>query len=184
MQKELEEGVAHYPTTSMPGENGNGAYFGHSSNNIFNKGKYKFAFVLLNQLTIGDTFYITKDGKLYAYKVFDKKVVEPNQVEVLLPVEGHTATATLITCDPPGTSLRRLVVVGDQISPDPNGNIASDGNKTLDDRSFELAGNSPTLWGRFISSGIGKVVVGLLVAGAVIVLFRRINLPDSPNAKL
>ncbi|CAN5136321.1 hypothetical protein BH09PAT3_BH09PAT3_6210 [soil metagenome] len=174
MQKELESGVAHYPTTSDPGQDGNAAYFGHSSNNIFNKGKYKFAFVLLHELVPGDTFYITKDGKLYAYKVFSKTVVEPNQIEVLNPVEGHKAVATLITCDPPGTSLRRLVIVGDQISPDPNANaIASTADASLTSDTTQLAGNGQTLWGRFISEGIGKATIGLLVVGAVIVLFRR-----------
>ena len=79
--------------------------YGHSSNNIFNKGQYKFAFVLLHLLQPGDTFYLTKDGKVYVYKVFSKRIVEPTEVSVLLPVDGHQATATLITCDPPGTSL-------------------------------------------------------------------------------
>src|SRR5690606_37361669 len=46
VQAGLERGVVHYATTSNPGEQGNGAIFGHSSNNILNKGKYKFAFVL------------------------------------------------------------------------------------------------------------------------------------------
>ena len=120
----------------------------------------------------GDTFYITKDGKLYAYKVFDKKVVEPNQVEVLNPIEGHTATATLITCDPPGTSLRRLVVVGDQISPDPNANSEAS-TELPTSKTGILSGNSPTLGGRFIGTPIGKVIVGLLVVGSVIIVFRR-----------
>jgi hypothetical protein len=50
IENSLENGVVHYPTTSVPGQNGNAAFFGHSSNNIFNKGKYKFAFVLLRTL--------------------------------------------------------------------------------------------------------------------------------------
>ena len=61
----LESGVVHYASTPSPGEKGNAVFFGHSSNNILNKGKYKFAFVLLHQLQIGDTFMLTKDGKRY-----------------------------------------------------------------------------------------------------------------------
>lgn len=171
MQKELESGIAHYPTTSNPGQNGNSAYFGHSSNNIFNKGKYKFAFVLLHQLVPGDVFYITKDSKVYAYKVFDKKIVEPNQVEVLDPVAGHTATATLITCDPPGTSLRRLVVTGDQISPDVSGNTAASTNTEVAAES-QLTGNGQTLWGRFIGQAFGKVVIVLFILGTFFVAVR------------
>lgn len=172
MQKALDSGVAHYPTTSDPGQNGNSAYFGHSSNNIFNKGKYKFAFVLLHQLVPGDTFYITKDGKVYAYKVFDKKIVEPNQVEVLDPIEGHTATATLITCDPPGTSLRRLVIVGDQISPDISTNAAASTNTDISSEA-ELTAQGQTLWGRFISQWYGKAILILLAIGtAVTVIYK------------
>ncbi len=169
MQKELESGVAHYPTTSSPGQNGNSAYFGHSSNNIFNKGKYKFAFVLLHELVPGDTFYITQNGKVYAYKVFDKKIVEPNQVEVLDPVAGHTATATLITCDPPGTSLRRLVVVGDQISPDVSTNAAAS-TSTEVTSEVQLTGNGQTLWGRFIGHWFGKAILILFVVATFLII--------------
>ena len=51
----LESGVLHYATTPNPGEKGNGVIFGHSSNNILNKGKYKFAFSLLRKVQVGDT---------------------------------------------------------------------------------------------------------------------------------
>ncbi len=65
----LEEGVVHYADTADPGQNGNLVIVGHSSNNIFNKGKYKFAFVLLSRLETGDTFYLQKDGRRYTYQV-------------------------------------------------------------------------------------------------------------------
>ncbi|HEX8182120.1 MAG TPA: sortase [Candidatus Saccharimonadales bacterium] len=153
----LDNGVVHYPTTVKPGQAGNAAFFGHSSNNIFNPGKYKFAFVLLNQLVEGDTFYLTHDGKTYAYRVFSKRIVEPSEVSVLGPVAGKAATATLITCDPPGTSLRRLVVVGEQISPDPAGNAAPEGQTpkpivAAAAKQSGLPGNGPTLWSRIWNS--------------------------------
>lgn len=125
VQSALEKGVFHYPTTASPGQNGNVAIFGHSSNNIFNKGKYKFAFVLLHEMEPGDIFYLTHDGKVYTYKVFTKKVVTPEETWVLSSTEGKTATAALITCDPPGSTKHRLVVWGEQISPDPNANAAA-----------------------------------------------------------
>ena len=170
IQSALENGVVHYPSTALPGQNGNVAIFGHSSNNIFNRGNYKFAFVLLNSLVPGDTFYLTKDSKVYVYKIFSKQVVEPSQVGVLGPVPGYPATATLITCDPPGTSLKRLVVVGEQITPDPSKNTESGGSTVTatDSSSTELPGNGPTLFGRFLSSTIGKIVVaGILFIGFI-----------------
>ena len=150
VQKGLETGIVHYPTTVKPGEKGNAAFFGHSSNNIFNPGKYKFAFVLLHELVPGDIFYLTYEGKVYSYKVFDKKVVSPNEVSVLNDVEGKQATAVLITCDPPGTALNRLVVWGEQISPDPSG--ATDPVPSATEQAVEqpeaITGNGPSLWKR------------------------------------
>lgn len=149
VQRGLEEGVIHYPSTAMPGQQGNAAYFGHSSNNIFNKGKYKFAFVLLHEMVPGDIFYLTYGGKVYTYRVFEKKVVSPTDTWVLGPVEGKTATAALITCDPPGTSTNRLVVWGEQITPDPNGNTAAPVQPETAPVDAELPSDGPTLWTRF-----------------------------------
>jgi sortase A len=150
VQSALEDGIFHYPTTSLPGQQGNAAYFGHSSNNIFNKGKYKFAFALLHELEPGDIFYLTQDSKLYTYKVFDKRVVEPTDTWVLNPVEGKTATATLITCDPPGTSAHRLIVWGEQVSPSPTGDAPAPAPATpaTNVTNTELPGNAPSLWSR------------------------------------
>ncbi len=147
VQKALERGVLHYATTSNPGELGNGTIFGHSSNNILNKGDYKFAFVLLKRLEVGDTFILQKDGKRYVYRVFEKKVVKPEEVSVLGDTQGKPASFSLITCDPPGTSINRLVVTGEQITPDPSTNIAS--TATANSRPTTLPSNSPSLWSRF-----------------------------------
>jgi sortase A len=146
MQIDLEQGVTHYPSTKLPGEKGNTAFFGHSSNNIFNKGKYKFAFVLLHKLQNGDTFYLTYNDTVYGYKVISTKIVDPSQVDVLYDIPGKAATATLITCDPPGTSLHRLVVVGEQVSPDPLTNSTSDGGQNP--TAPQITGNGPSLLSR------------------------------------
>jgi LPXTG-site transpeptidase (sortase) family protein len=148
----LDKGVAHYPTTALPGQKGNASFFGHSSNNIFNPGKYKFAFVLLNELVPGDTFYITYNGVAYGYTVFDKKIVPATEVSILNPVANKASTAMLVTCDPPGTSLNRLAVWGEQISPNPDSNTAAaaPATTTSDTKASTTAlpGNGPTLWGR------------------------------------
>lgn len=144
VQTALERGVLHYATTPSPGEKGNVVIFGHSSNNIFNPGKYKFAFVLLSRLENGDTFYLTKNSKLYAYRIYKKQVVSPEEVGVLASAD-KSDTATLITCDPPGTTLKRLVVTGEQISPDPNANTASTAVSSNNKPAF-IPSNAPSLW--------------------------------------
>lgn len=150
IQLALENGVVHYPSTALPGQQGNSAFFGHSSNNIFNKGRYKFAFVLLRTLVPGDIFYLTYNGRVYSYRIFDKRVVEPTDTSVLNPVPGKPATVTLITCDPPGTSLRRMVVWGEQVSPDPAANLAAAPPASTSTQPQTLPSEGPTLWGRFM----------------------------------
>lgn len=148
VQSSLNNGVVHYSSTSLPGQNGNAAYFGHSSRNIFNNGKYKFAFVLLRELTTGDIFYITYQGKVYAYQVFAREIVPPTQVSVLNDTKGKQATAVLITCDPPGFSTNRLVVWGEQISPSPTTNTAASTSEVAP--PAKITSNGPTLWTQMI----------------------------------
>ncbi len=147
VQKALERGVLHYATTPEPGQQGNSVIFGHSSNNILNPGKYKFAFVLLSRLEVGDTFMLQKDSKRYVYRIYDKEIVSPSNVSVLTNT-NKPATATLITCDPPGTSINRLVVIGEQISPDPGTNVASTVNPQTTSKPQVLPSNAPSLWER------------------------------------
>ena len=147
VQKALERGVVHYTTTPKPGEQGNLVIVGHSSNNILNRGQYKFAFVLLNRLSVGDTFMLNYEGKRYVYKVYDKKIVKPTDLGVLGKTD-KPASVTLITCDPPGTSINRLVVLGEQISPDPLTNVASASTGEAGQAKI-IPGNAPSLWQRF-----------------------------------
>lgn len=182
IENDLEDGVVHYPTTVLPGQVGNAAFFGHSSNNIFNKGKYKFAFVLLHTLVPGDTFYLTYNSKVYVYKVISRTIVDPSDVGVLGPVAGQTATATLITCDPPGTSLHRLIVVGQQISPDPSSNAPTPTQvNSLGSAPSSLPGNGPTLWGRFISTTLGKSILVILILLILTIGLRRLTRPKDKS---
>jgi sortase A len=155
IENALEDGVIHYPTTVLPGQRGNAAFFGHSSNNIFNPGHYKFAFALLHDLVPGDTFYLTYNRHVYAYQVYEKQIVDPGDVSVLNNVPGKIATATLITCDPPGTSLHRLVVWGEQVSPSPSLNVGGSNTSAAISQSTQLPSNGPTLWSRMIHSITG-----------------------------
>ena len=150
IQKALENGVVHYADTALPGQNGNSVIVGHSSNNIFNKGKYKFAFVLLSRLESGDTFFLNKGGQRYTYRIYKKVIVKPTDISVLGATD-KTATATLITCDPPGSSARRLVVVGEQVSPDPITNAPAPTEYKLAAQTAVIPSNAPSLWSRLMS---------------------------------
>jgi LPXTG-site transpeptidase (sortase) family protein len=146
IQKGLEDGVVHYPTTPYPGQKGNVGIVGHSSNNIFNPGKYKYVFTLLNKLQEGDIFIMNYNGQRFVYKIYKRQVVKPSDVWVLQTQE-KPSTATLITCDPPGTNVNRLVLVGEQISPEPLKNVASTASQSVSQPS-SVPGNSPSLFDR------------------------------------
>ncbi len=115
MLRALQGGVVHYAGTAYPGEPGNAVFFGHSSNDWWEPGNYKFVFVLLEKLVPGDTYEIHYQSRKYVYKVTNTKVVAPTDLSVL--TQTATPTSTLITCTPPGTSWRRFVVSADQIEP-------------------------------------------------------------------
>lgn len=147
IQAGLENGVALYPFTGKPGEKANPIFFGHSSNNLFNKGKYKFVFVRLHQLQVGDTYAINYNGVQYVYKIFSREVVTPDRVDVLY-AQPKPVMSTLITCDPPGTSDLRLVLQAEQISPSPDKNKESTAKPT--EQLNQIPSNAPSLWRRLL----------------------------------
>ena len=87
-----------------------------------------------------------KDGKRFVYKVFKKYVTSPKDISVL-GTNDKKATMTLVTCDPPGMSTNRLIVVGEQIYPNPDLNTQSTAI-TNEAKPVELPSNSITLWQR------------------------------------
>lgn len=109
IQSALQDGVVHYPGTAQPGQNGNVVITGHSSYFAWDPGRFKDVFALLHQVEVGDEVIVYYNQKQYFYKVYDKKVVMPDQVDVL--TQSGDNRLTLITCTPVGTNLKRLVVL-------------------------------------------------------------------------
>jgi sortase A len=147
IQTSLRDGATHYNlpgANALPGQVGNTVILGHSSNDIFNQGAYKFVFVLLDRLRPGDTFYLNYEGKRYIYKVTETKVIDPTQVNELQR-SSTKPTATLVTCTPPGTALKRLVIFADQISPDPGGSAQATTPQPTEEtpQNATLPGNEP-----------------------------------------
>ncbi len=149
IQDKLKGGVVHYPipgANSLPGQVGNTVILGHSSNDVFDDGDYKFVFVQLEKLDKGDTFYINYKGIRHTYSVTEKKVIDPTEVSQLV-INTDKPLATLVTCTPPGTALKRLIIIAEQISPDPSKATASTGTAPTA-APGNISGNSPTLFDR------------------------------------
>lgn len=114
MLEYLQKGIVHYAGTALPGQ-GKGPIFitGHSSYYWWDKGQYKTVFVNLDKLENGDEIGIGYENKVYVYKVYEKIVVKPEQVEVLNPVDEPILA--LMTCVPIGTNNKRLIVRAKEI---------------------------------------------------------------------
>lgn len=112
LQKGLQKGVVRYPGTAIPGQIGNVFITGHSSYYLWDPGKYKDVFALLHNVEIGDQITVFYEQKKFTYTVTEKKVVSPNDVDVLKQTDDKRLT--LMTCTPIGTALNRLIIVAEQ----------------------------------------------------------------------
>lgn len=108
--EDLMESLIHYPGTSLPGQYGNTVIFGHSVlPQFFNPKNYRTIFSTLPTLREKDEIFVDFDGVLYKYQVIGLQEVSPEDVSVL-EQRYDSEYLSLITCVPPGTYLKRLVV--------------------------------------------------------------------------
>ena len=108
LAKQLKRGVIFYPKSYLPGEKGSVMLIGHSSGIPGEHGAYDTVFSLLSELKKGDLITLQFNQNKFDYRVFEKKIVQPNLVKQL-NFESKSIL-NLITCWPIGTSFRRLVV--------------------------------------------------------------------------
>ncbi len=103
----LASGSGHLYGTSLPvgGENTHSVITGH-------RGLVEsLMFTRLDEMEIGDVFYIEVMGETLAYTVDRISVIEPTDISQLTIVEGEDRV-TLMTCTPYGVNTHRLLVSG------------------------------------------------------------------------
>ena len=106
----LDKGAGHLIGSSLPigGESTHSVITGHSglaSQRMFTD---------LEQLEIGDVFYLHVLGEVLAYQVFYTEPVLPHNTSRLSITQGEDF-CTLITCYPTGINTHRLLVQGTRI---------------------------------------------------------------------
>lgn len=106
----LKKGVAHGKGTYFPGQGKNIFLFAHSVSAPEYIKTYNAVFYDLRKLENGDEIIIYFSGKKYVYRVSEKIIASPSDVSFLTKDYGGE-TLILQTCDPPGTTLRRLLVI-------------------------------------------------------------------------
>lgn len=108
----FDNNLAHFPGTALPGQVGNAFITGHSVLPQFADPKnYRTIFTNLSDLEIGDDIEVNLDNRIYHYTVQYSKIVDPNDTSVLAPISAGGKNLTLMSCVPPGTSIKRLVVI-------------------------------------------------------------------------
>ncbi|MBI4038245.1 sortase [Candidatus Daviesbacteria bacterium] len=111
----LTKGIAHGLGSSFPGQVGNVFLFSHSSVNFYEAQRYNSIFYLLDKLEKGDVIYLYFKNEKFQYQVSEKKLVWANEVNYLKG-QGFTKTVTLMTCWPPGTTFKRLLVLAEIVN--------------------------------------------------------------------
>lgn len=102
--EDLKKGVGHLPGSANPGERGNLYLAAH--NDIYGE-----IFRYLEELDVGDEYFIYAGQEKFEYIVKERRVIDPTNVDVLLPTTEPVAT--LQTCYPYLVDTHRLVVIGE-----------------------------------------------------------------------
>ena len=105
----LKIGVAHAEGSKLPGGGGTIYLFAHSTNSLANVSRYNAVFYQLKDIEADDKIIIFFAGKKYIYQVTSKQIVAANDTQWLTSADEERLI--LQTCWPPGTSLKRLIVV-------------------------------------------------------------------------
>ena len=115
----LEKGVGHVQGTSLP--------VGGPSTHCVIAGHRGLASALiftdLDQMRVGDQFYLHTLGRHLAYEVEDVSVVNPENLSVVAIRDGEDL-ASLITCTPYGVNTQRLVIRGHRVPYVPHDNMS------------------------------------------------------------
>jgi LPXTG-site transpeptidase (sortase) family protein len=89
--------------------------FAHSSSNELADMRSNAVFYLLGELEVNDLINIKYHGQEYKYKVYEKKVVSPKQLEYLNYRDENREVLILQTCWPIGTDWNRLLIIAEAI---------------------------------------------------------------------
>jgi LPXTG-site transpeptidase (sortase) family protein len=106
----LKNGVVHFPKSKKPGRKGASIFLGHSSRPLLSAGEYDGIFLFLSKLSFSDEIFVYFKKKKFVYKVTRPQIISGNLSFLNFLNNKKQPTLYLITCWPPGTNLKRLVV--------------------------------------------------------------------------
>ena len=155
----LSKGVGHLLGSSLPvgGASTHSILSGHSGM------ASQAMFTDLEQLTIGDLFYLQVLDEILAYQVAEINTVLPSDTSLLGIWEGEDC-CTLVTCTPYGINTHRLLVTASRIPYEEAEQITE---------QAEAAGSTGSQWMQYYLRGleIGLAVVAGFLLAAVLLYF-------------
>jgi sortase A len=102
--------LVHFPGTALPPSKGTAAVFGHSTlPQLFDPTNYKTIFAKAHTLAVDDTIDVAINNAVYTYRIITINVVDAEDTSYLTQ-EYNDSYLTIITCTPPGTVWKRLII--------------------------------------------------------------------------
>ena len=150
----LEKGVGHIQNTSVPigGKSTHSVLTGHTG--LPNAE----LFTRLDELGIGDIFYIHVLDDVLTYKVFETKVILPDKIDELQILNGKDYI-TLVTCTPYGVNSHRLLVKAERVEYEEYSVTKS----TTDEEGTDTKKESPSKHYYLTGTQIGIVLLVLIL---------------------
>lgn len=113
----LYKWVVKYPSTPWPSNNINNhpLIFGHTSFEPWKNNLWWSIFGQLPKLQHDDIIQSVWNGTLYTYKVIEKRVIHPSQINSMYMEYTNGNYISLVGCYPIGTTKDRLVVVAELV---------------------------------------------------------------------
>lgn len=102
--------LVHFPGTALPPNKGNAAVFGHSTlPQLYDPTNYKTIFAKAHTLAVDDMIDVAMNNTIYKYKIINISIVDADDTSYLTQ-EYDDSYLTIITCTPPGTTWKRLII--------------------------------------------------------------------------
>ena len=153
----MQKGVGHIEYTSLP-------IGGNSTHSILtgHRGLPRAElFTRLDELELGDKFYIHILNKILAYKVYDVKTVLPDDLSELNILKDKDII-TLVTCTPYGVNTHRLLVQGERTE---YINQKEEENKGIQQKNIRYS----------ITYYIIPIISGIIISFTIIGLYSKVK---------
>ncbi|CAN5163326.1 class C sortase [soil metagenome] len=114
---DLNHHLVQYGGTAVPPSKGTAVIFGHSTlPQLFKQGDYDTVFAYAHTLQVGDEIDIKVDNLNYTYRIYNITITSPLDTSFFAQNYDDNYLI-LVTCTPPGTTWRRLLIRAKIVKP-------------------------------------------------------------------